>query len=252
MGANRYFLRLSYKGTAYCGWQLQPNGVAVQEMLNKALATLLRQSDLETIGCGRTDAGVHASQFYAHFDAISPIKEKEDIFIYKVNSLLPKDIAVSRLIKVEETAHTRFDATQREYKYYLHFQKNPFLQETSVYLPQKPDMHIMNTAASLLLKVSDFTSFAKLHGDSATNICSVTKAEWTETETGMCFTISANRFLRNMVRAVVGTLLMVGNRKITLQEFDLIIKDHNRNSAGMSVPAHGLFLTGVQYPYITV
>ncbi len=251
MSSFRYFIKLSYKGTAYCGWQIQPNAITVQEMLNKALRTLLRQPDLETLGCGRTDTGVHASMFYAHFDSEKEIKN-DDTFIYKVNALLPHDIAVQQLCPVENTAHTRFDAVKREYKYYIHFAKNPFLQDLSVYQHHIPDAELMNKAASKLLQVEDFTSFAKLHGDSATNICDVSHAEWTKTETGLCFTISANRFLRNMVRAVVGTLLLVGNKKISLEEFDLIINDHNRSSAGMSAPAHGLFLTRVEYPYIIV
>lgn len=252
MSVSRYFIQLSYKGTKYCGWQVQPNGLTVQEVLNTALSTILRQVGLETIGCGRTDAGVHASQFYAHFDAKEPIKTDMEKFLYQVNSLLPNDIAVGQLIPVDVNAHTRFDAVRREYKYYLHFRKNPFLQETSVYQSTVPNLELMNVAAHKLLSVSDFTSFAKLHGDSATNICTVDKAEWTYTESGMCFTISANRFLRNMVRAIVGTLLLVGNKKISLEEFSEIITDHNRSSAGMSVPAQGLFLTRVDYPYIRI
>lgn len=249
MSKYRYFIQISYKGTAYCGWQIQPNAITVQEVLNKALGTLLRNPTIETLGCGRTDTGVHATKFYVHFDAEKILLEEGE-FIYKVNALLPKDVAVSALIKVDEGSHSRFDATRREYEYHIHFKKDPFKQEASVYLPKKPDMDLMNEAASLLLKVSDFTSFAKLHGDALTNICNVDHAAWTSGKDSMCFTISANRFLRNMVRAVVGTLLMVGDKKISIEEFKQIIEDHNRSSAGMSVPAHGLYLTNVEYPYI--
>ncbi|MES2630046.1 MAG: tRNA pseudouridine(38-40) synthase TruA [Bacteroidota bacterium] len=252
MSGFRYFIELSYKGTAYCGWQVQPNAVAVQEVLNKALSTLLRSPGLETVGCGRTDAGVHATLFYAHFDLDHKVKEKEEIFIYKINSLLPEDVAVSRLIPLHPEAHARFDATRREYKYYIHFKKDPFSKETSVYQAKVPDMELMNKAAATLLNVSDFTSFAKLHADAKTNICKVTHARWEQTEKGMCFTISADRFLRNMVRAIVGTLLLVGNRKITLDQFRDIIIQQDRGSAGMSAPAQGLFLTGIEYPYLSI
>ncbi len=240
---------MAYKGTQYCGWQVQLNAVSVQEKLNTALGLILKQPLQETIGCGRTDTGVHAAQFYAHFDTDQTITDTEK-FLYRLNALLPKDISVFRLISVNPNAHTRFDATKREYKYHIHFQKNPFIQETSVYQHLVPDMALMNQAAALLLDISDFTSFAKLHGDSHTNICKVFTANWTKTETGMTFTISANRFLRNMVRAVVGTLLMVGHRKISVQEFSAIVASKNRCNAGMSVAAHGLFLTQVEYPYI--
>lgn len=247
----RYFLRLSYKGTQYCGWQVQPNAMTVQEKLNVALQTLLRKPDLETIGCGRTDTGVHASMFFAHFDADHGIDDSA-LFVRKLNAILPKDIAIQQLLPVHSDAHTRFDAVLREYKYYIHFHKNPFNQELSVFHHPIPDLDKMNEAAALLLDVSDFTSFAKLHGDSNTNICKVFHAQWERIENGMVFTISANRFLRNMVRAVVGTLLPVGTGKMELEEFKQIIKSQNRSNAGMSVDAHGLFLTRIDYPYISL
>ena len=249
MNQFRYFLQLAYKGTNYCGWQIQPNGISVQEKLNEAVRVVFKQHDLETVGCGRTDTGVHASDFFAHFDLDHPIKDTEKA-TYQLNALLPHDISIARIITVASNAHSRFDATKREYKYYIHFNKNPFIRETSVYQHLIPDMELMNQATDLLLQVSDFTSFAKLHGDSKTNICQLYNARWERTDTGMCFTVCANRFLRNMVRAMVGTLLMVGNRKIDLEEFKGIIDAKSRTSAGMSVAAHGLFLTRVEYPYL--
>ena len=245
----RYFLQLAYKGTQYCGWQVQPNGVSVQEKLNGALQTVLKNKGLETIGCGRTDTGVHASEFFVHFDHFEPIEDQHR-FVYKVNALLPKDIAANKLIAVAQDAHTRFDATKREYKYFIHFNKDPFIQETSVYQHLVPDLDLMNEAATWLLSVTDFTSFAKLHADSKTNICRLYHAQWEKTGTGICFTICANRFLRNMVRAIVGTLLMVGQKKISLAEFKNIVDSKSRSNAGMSVAAHGLFLTRVEYPYL--
>ncbi len=249
MSQFRYFLQLAYKGTHYCGWQVQPNGISVQEKLNDALRIVLKSPGLETLGCGRTDTGVHASDFYAHFDLDDQINEAGKL-VYQINALLPKDISVYRLIPVAADAHTRFDASRREYKYFIHFRKDPFVQETSVYQHIQPDIDLMNQAAAMLLTVTDFTSFAKLHGDSKTNICELYYASWEKTDIGICFTICANRFVRNMVRAVVGTLLMVGQGKISLKQFNDIINSMDRSNAGMSVPAHGLFLTRVEYPYL--
>ncbi len=243
---NRYFIQISYKGTNYHGWQIQPNAISVQEVLTKSFSTILRE-DIEITGAGRTDTGVHANFFIAHFDSKKTDLNLKKDFLYKINGILPKDISVQSVLKVTPEAHARFDATSRTYHYYIHLQKDPFLLESSWYYPFKIDLQLMNEASQLLLNFRDFTSFSKLHTDVKTNNCNVIEAFWTQENYNLKFTITADRFLRNMVRAIVGTLLEVGKGKITIQEFEKIIKTKNRSEAGLSVPAHGLFLANITY-----
>ena len=258
----RYFLELSYNGAPFHGWQSQPNAISVQEKLETALSTLLRKQTAVT-GAGRTDTGVHARQMYAHFDFDYPFSDEKRI-ILSLNSMLGPDIAIYRLIPVQENMHARFDATERTYKYLVNFTKNPFINKFSWYSSSKLDIELMNEAARYLLKTNDFTSFAKLHSDSKTNICDVREAVWNpavedneafnflgDLDGGFVFTIRADRFLRNMVRAIVGTLVEVGRKKIRVEDFIDIINSQNRCNAGTSMPAHALFLWKVEYPFIS-
>ncbi|MBQ8050720.1 MAG: tRNA pseudouridine(38-40) synthase TruA [Bacteroidaceae bacterium] len=241
----RYFIQLSYDGTAYHGWQIQPNGVSVQETLQQALSTLLRQP-IEVVGAGRTDAGVHARMMVAHFD--SPLNPPiMGDMVYKLNKLLPRDIAVQRVWPVSDDMHARFSATSRTYQYYIHTRKSPFLRQYSWLVTFPLDFERMNEAAQVLLEYEDFTSFSKVNTDTKTNLCHITEARWTVGE-GAVFTITANRFLRNMVRAIVGTLVEVGRGRMSVDEFRQVIEQKNRCSAGESVPGHALFLTDIQYP----
>lgn len=244
----RYFIQLSYDGTAYHGWQRQPNGESVQETLEGALSILLRQP-VEVVGAGRTDAGVHASMMVAHMDLSSPLGgDLERGLVYKLNKLLPHDIAVQRVWPVADDMHARFSATSRTYHYYIHTRKNPFLRDRSWLVTFPLDFDRMNEAAQRLFDYEDFTSFSKVNTDAKTNLCHITEARWEEVEQGNWrFTITANRFLRNMVRAIVGTLVEVGRGRMTVEEFCQVIEQKNRCSAGESVPAHALFLTRVEY-----
>lgn len=243
----RYFLELSYSGKSYNGWQVQPGVPSVQQTLQQALTTLLRRQTV-VVGAGRTDTGVHASFYVAHFDAPEAISDRE-AFRYHLNALLPWDIAVSAVRPVREDAHARFDATEREYRYYVSLRKDPFRYDTAMYLTLPPDVERMNRAAEQLLSTSDFTSFSKLHSNNRTNICRVTRAQWASPGDGMLvFTIAADRFLRNMVRAVVGTLLDVGRGKLDAEGFRAVIDGRDRCLAGGSVPPQGLFLSGITYP----
>lgn len=246
MQKSRYFLKLAYNGTSFHGWQVQNNAVTVQGEIQKALSILLRE-EIAIMGCGRTDTGVHASCFYAHFE-IESLPFSEDKLVYKLNALLGKDIAIYSAFKVNEELHTRFSALEREYKYYISTRKNPFNANAWLYVC-KPDVKLMNDAAKHLLTVSDFGAFCKAHAGNATNICKVVHAEWTVENEHLVFTIRADRFLRNMVRSVVGTLLMVGEQKINFTDFKNIIQSGQRSLAGESVPAKGLFLTDVIYPF---
>ncbi|MCK5846695.1 MAG: tRNA pseudouridine(38-40) synthase TruA [Bacteroidales bacterium] len=243
----RFFIRLSYLGTKYHGWQYQPNAMSVQEKLETALSTVL-QIKTNIIGAGRTDTGVHAKNYIAHFD-MDNSKFANDIplLIYKLNSLLPKDIAIHDIYKVADDAHARFDAKKRSYKYFISTAKDPFIVETSWLRLGKLDIDKMNKAGQILCEYSDFTSFAKLHADAKTNICDVSKAKWTQENNHITFEISADRFLRNMVRAIVGTMIEVGTNKISLDEFINIIEIKNRNNAGVSAAAEGLFLVKIEY-----
>jgi len=241
----RYFIELSYAGTHYHGWQSQPNAVTVQETLERALSLLL-SFPTKITGAGRTDTGVHARQMFAHFDTRLSINEKD--LTYKLNSFLPKDIAVRQIFAVLSATHARFDALSRHYKYYLHQQKNPFLTETSWYFKPELNLDKMNEAAAVLSKYKDFKSFSKTHTDVKTYLCDIKLAEWTKQNNQLVFSITADRFLRNMVRSIVGTLINVGLEKISKDEFKQIIEARDRNKAGFSVPAHGLFLEKINYP----
>ena len=244
--AQRYFLELSYHGGAYHGWQVQENALSVQQVLNQALETLLRHP-VETIGCGRTDTGVHATQHFAHLDTDVALNER---FLHSLNALLPWDIAVKRFIPVAAEAHARFDATLRSYEYHIHFKKDPFRSNLSWFMRDKPAIDLMNQSAEILKEYTDFSCFSKSNTQTFTNNCKITRALWQETEHGLVFHISADRFLRNMVRAIVGTLVEVGNGDMPPEDIRQIIESKNRSNAGASVPACGLYLTEVQYPYL--
>jgi len=233
---------------------MQPNAVGVQEVLNKALSTVLRQP-IETLGCGRTDTGVHAKEFFAHFTPQPPEGGVFDNSFLKnttraLNSVLPRDIAIKKVIPVADDAHARFDATLRSYEYHIHFNKDPFKNGYSWLLRDEPDLELMNQAAKLIMQYIDFSCFSKSNTQVKTNNCKIIHAEWGKTDGGIVFKISADRFLRNMVRAIVGTLLMVGNKEIAPEAIHDIIQSKNRSNAGTSVPACGLYLTEVKYPFL--
>jgi tRNA pseudouridine38-40 synthase len=244
----RYFIKLAYNGTHYHGWQYQPNASSVQETMNKAFSVLLH-APINLMGAGRTDTGVHAKEMFAHFD----FEWSFDIpkLVHKLNSYLPKDIVVYAIIPVHDAAHCRFDALKRTYEYCIHTHKDPFLEDQSWYFHQQLDLDLMNEAAKLLFVHSDFQCFSKVNTDVNTFDCTIFEANWKQENNSLIFTISANRFLRNMVRAIVGTLVNVGLHKITLADFNAIIESKNRDKAGFSVPAHGLYLTEIEYDYIT-
>nr|WP_299034225.1 tRNA pseudouridine(38-40) synthase TruA [uncultured Tenacibaculum sp.] len=243
----RYFIELAYNGKNYHGWQVQPHAISVQEVINKAISTILRQ-EINIVGAGRTDAGVHASQMFAHFDIETPLS---DNFTYKLNAILPDDVVIFNTTLVHDDAHARFDANSRSYEYKIWLGRNPFLLETSWQLHhQQLNIELMNEAATILYKYEDFESFSKVKTDVNTFNCTITNAEWIMKGNELTFHISANRFLRNMVRAIVGTLVDVGLEKTTINEFKQIIESKNRSNAGVSVPAKGLFLTAVTYDYI--
>ncbi|HCM59706.1 MAG TPA: tRNA pseudouridine(38-40) synthase TruA [Bacteroidales bacterium] len=243
----RYFLFLSFRGTAYNGWQVQPGKHTVQGVLSKALSMVL-SSKTEVTGAGRTDTGVHASFFCAHFDAARNDLDGDGQFLYNLNSLLPDDIAIRKIVKVKPEANARFDALSRTYTYTITRVKDPFASDTAWLLYWPLDIRLMNDAASVLLKHSDFTSFSRLHGGNKTSICRVTHARWQEDAERLIFTVTADRFLRNMVRAIVGTLIPAGRGKLSLSDFEAILAGKNRGLAGQSAPAHGLSLTGIKYP----
>lgn len=248
----RYFIQFSYDGTAYHGWQVQPNAISVQQRLNEALSLLLRQN-IETTGAGRTDTGVHAAMMVAHFDfqpQDGKVMPELSVLADKLNRILPPDIAVQEVRPVADDAHARFDAMSRTYHYRVYTGKDPFLRHYALRLHSMPDYEAMNRAAKVLLQTADFTSFSKLHTDAKTNICRVTQARWVQ-ESPICwrFEITADRFLRNMVRAVVGTLLEVGRGKITEVDFERIVAQKNRCSAGESVAGNALSLVEITYPY---
>jgi len=242
----RYFIYFSYNGTAYHGWQIQPNGISVQEVLTNALRTILRE-EVDILGAGRTDTGVHARLMVAHFDTDNVFVEADD-FVRKLNSILPKDIAADKVVKVKADAHARFDALSRKYEYHVYVGKNVFKEHLALRLYNPVDFDLMNAAAAQLVNYSDFTSFSKLHTDVKTNNCVIANAKWKQKGDEWVFTIEADRFLRNMVRSVVGTLFDVGMGKITVQDFCQIIETKDRCKAGVSVPAHGLYLVDIRYP----
>ncbi len=242
----RYFIELAYKGTRFHGWQIQPNAVSVQECLENALSTITREK-ISVTGAGRTDTGVHATYFVAHFDSLNHHLDHPD-FTHKLNSFLDKDLVIFSISKVNVEAHARFDAISRTYHYHLNLRKDPFSLETSWHFFQQPDLYKMNEASRILFDYTDFTSFSKLHTDVKTNNCKIYFAEWTQVISNIVFMVKADRFLRNMVRALVGTILEVGIGKNDLAGFRSIIEQKDRSAAGLSVPAHGLFLTDVEYP----
>ncbi len=244
----RYFMQLAYNGSSYHGWQIQDNAITVQEEINRKLSLLLRES-VNIIGCGRTDTGVHARDFYAHFDVSAPITFTENDFLFKLNSFLSKDIAVYHLWKVPSDFHARFSATSRTYKYYISTKKNPFFKNFSLEYTSKLNLKAMQQASEYILMYNDFTSFSKLHTQTKTNLCKIFYAGWEQKEDLLIFTITADRFLRNMVRAIVGTVLEIGKNKISADEIKNIIEAKNRKNAGFSVPAKGLFLEKVNYPF---
>lgn len=235
---------LAYNGANYCGWQIQPNGLSVQEVIEKSLSTLLRMP-ITIVGAGRTDAGVHAREMAAHFEA-----EVQDVILLtnKLNRILPKDIVVYKIVRVKEDAHARFDATSRLYRYYLTTQKDPFMYPYKYKVHGSIDVEMMNKCSRILFEYIDFTSFSKLHTDVKTNDCKIIHAQWEQQGEDYVFTIQANRFLRNMVRAVVGTLLEAGRGKLDEVGMRRVIEAKDRAVAGLSVPAHALFLEEIEYP----
>ncbi len=257
----RYFITISYDGTAYHGWQIQPNGNSIQAELQRALSILLRQ-DIVVTGAGRTDAGVHARRMVAHFDTdVAPFETLDDSgaripasvddceqLVYRLNRLLPRDIAVYEVKPVSDDMHARFSATSRTYHYYIHTHKEPFLRGYSCELHYPLDFPLMNEAAKTLLEYEDFGAFCKSHADVKTTLCKVMAAEWHQTSpTSWYFEITANRFLRNMVRAVVGTLIEVGRHRMTIDDFRRVIEGKRRTDAGESMPGNALFIEQVQY-----
>ena len=243
----RYFMRLGYRGAGYHGWQVQPHDNSVQQTLEEALATLLRVPTPVT-GAGRTDAGVNARLMVAHFDAEQPLNDLQRL-VHSLNALLPPDIAIYGIVPVHDDAHARFDAVSRTYKYFAVTRKDPFLYPLSWKCPIDLDFGLMNEAAVRLMDYTDFTSFSKLHTDVKTNNCRITHAQWAREGDQWVFTITADRFLRNMVRAIVGTLVEVGRHKMTVEEFCQVIERKDRCAAGTSMPGHALFLWDITYPY---
>lgn len=244
----RYFIHFSYDGTGYHGWQVQPGALTVQECLQQALSTLLRRP-IEVVGAGRTDAGVHARHMVAHLDIEENLTDEELYQLtYRLNKILPRDIAVSHIHHVADDQHARFSATARTYHYFVHTHKDPFLRAYSWQLYGNIDFSRMNEAAAVLTDYEDFTSFSKVNTDTKTNICHIQHARWEEQEPGIWrFEIKANRFLRNMVRAIVGTLLEVGRGRMTIDDFRRVIEQKDRCQAGESVPGNALFLVKVEY-----
>lgn len=242
----RYFIELSYNGAAYHGWQIQPDAISVQEVLEKALSVLLN-TPISIMGAGRTDTGVHAKQMYAHFDYEGVIDNKTNL-VFKLNSFLPKDVAIYDVFKVKDDAHTRFNAISRTYLYRVSLQKNVFNVDAAYYVKQNLDVKKMQEATKILLEYNDFQCFSKSKTDVSTYLCNIMKANWTLIDGELHFIIRADRFLRNMVRAIVGTMINVGLGKIEVEDVHTIIKSKNRSEAGFSVPAHGLYLIEVDYP----
>ena len=241
----RIFLWLSFDGTAYHGWQIQPNGMSVQEKVQQCLSTLLSQP-IAVTGAGRTDAGVHARTMVCHFDIDRELDA--DQLCYRLNRILPRDISCGRAEHVSEDMHARFSAKRRTYRYFIHTQRDPFLRHYSVETHWKLDFEMMNEAALWLTTQDDFKAFCKAGADNKTTLCQVTTAQWVSTSpTTWYFEIAANRFLRNMVRAVVGTLFEVGRHRMTLEQFREVVATGTRSDAGESMPAHGLFLWDIEY-----
>lgn len=241
----RYFIELSYNGKGYHGWQNQPNAISVQQVLEEALSVLLR-AKIEVVGAGRTDAGVHATQMFAHFDSESEINNAN--LVYKLNAILPKDVAVQNIFRVKDDAHARFDAISRTYRYKISRVKNGFTYDFSYLHQLLLDVEKMNEASKILLQYRDFQCFSKSNTDVKTYYCNIKNAGWAQENNELIFTITADRFLRNMVRAIVGTMIDIGLGKIEVEDLHNIIASKNRSEAGFSVPAHGLYLEEITYP----
>lgn len=244
---NRYFIELSYRGTKYHGWQIQENAHSVQSELNKALSILLKEN-IYTLGAGRTDTGVHAKYFVAHFDSMHNDLSSNSSFLYHLNQILPLDISIKSILPVKSQAHARFDALSRTYQYFICRDKDPFWRELAWLYYGNLDIVLMQQASKQLFNYSDFTSFSKVGSDNKTSICKILEAYWEQKDNLLIFTISADRFLRNMVRAIVGSLVDVGRNKISTERFSEIIAAMDRSLASSSAPAEGLYLTGIEYP----
>lgn len=242
----RYFVKLAYNGTDFHGWQIQPGASSIQEEIEEKLSTILQQKT-SILGCGRTDAGVHAKEFYAHFDSDS-VELELDHLVHKLNTMLHAHIAIRSINQVNSEAHARFDATKRSYEYHISKTKDPFGEMLSYKLSSDLDLDRMNKAGELLLGEQDFTSFCKAKAENHTKLCTIFSSSWTKEEGKLIFKITANRFLRNMVRAIVGTMLDIGQGKMEVEELKNIIASQDRTRAGRSVPAHGLYLSKVEYP----
>jgi len=245
----RYIIQLSFKGTHFHGWQKQVQVKTVQQELDEKLSLMLGEN-IETLGCGRTDAGVHAKQFFAHFDSQKNIDTAN--LLFRLPKFLSRDIAIQTIQKIDETFHARFDADYRVYEYWISQKANPFLNDFSWFVYGDLNINVMNDAAKILLSHKDFECFSKVHTDVNNFLCDITFAEWEMLNGSLVFTIKANRFLRNMVRAIVGTLIEVGREKMTIEQFGKILESKNRSEAGQSVPAHGLFLSEVHYPNLVI
>lgn len=243
----RYFIQISYKGTDYHGWQVQPNAITVQSIIDKSLSTVIREQ-IETTGAGRTDTGVHAKFFIAHFDSLNQHLNEDSNIIYSLNGILPKDISIHRIYKVAPDTHARFSAISRTYEYHISRIKNPFENEYSWYVYGPLNIKVMNEASELLKKFNDYTSFSKTHTDVKTNLCKICYSKWEEHGDKLIFSIQADRFLRNMVRAIVGTMIDIGLEKIQIPDLINIFKIKKRKNASRSAPACGLFLTKIEYP----
>lgn len=242
----RYFLELAYKGTLYSGFQSQKNANSIQSEVEKAFKVLQREAVFMT-GSSRTDAGVHARQNFFHFDYVGAMHPQ---FVYKINAILPPDIVIKAVYPVDPGAHCRFDALSREYKYFIYRKKNPFLQDRAFYFPYKLDMEKLQLAASLISRYTDFTSFSKRNTQVKTFDCRVQASQWSREGECLVYHVTANRFLRGMVRALTATMLKAGRGKISLDELASIIEAKDCTSASFAVPAHGLFLESVKYPYV--
>ena len=243
----RYFLELAYCGTNFHGWQVQKNAHTVQEAVNNALTTILGEK-IDVVGAGRTDTGVHAKQMFCHFD--SPEKLENIDIIYKLNSVTVNDIAFYKCIPVDSETHARFSAISRTYEYHIVLNKNPFMQNAAWRVFPMPDFKLMNKAAHKLFDYHDFSAFSKSNTQTKTNLCNIMQAKWEKVdEQHWVFKIKADRFLRNMVRAIVGTLVDIGQGKADIEDMDSIIRSKDRSNAGASVPAHGLYLTHIEYPH---
>ncbi len=242
----RYFITFSYLGSSYHGWQRQPDASSVQQTIEEAMKLFLKEV-ISLVGAGRTDTGVHAKVMVAHFDTQQSFKIEE--LIHRLNAYLDESIAILSIVEVEADAHARFDATSRSYEYWVVQQKNPFLTQAAYYITHPLDVNRMNEAAALMLDHKDFECFSKSNTDVHTYLCDVTRAEWVFEGERLVFHVSANRFLRNMVRAIVGTLIEVGKGKMSIDEFKAVLNSKDRRNAGPSVPAKGLYLATIQYPY---